>query len=151
VDRGSVVREGQVLATMTAPELDAQRAEAEAKVRTAESQSTEADAKLVAAQSTYDRMKSASATEGVIAGNELVQAEKQVDAEQARVKATEASVRAAQAAMKSVDDLRAYLTVTAPFSGVITTRNIHPGALVGAEKILSQCLSWRPPIASVWW
>jgi membrane fusion protein, multidrug efflux system len=134
VDRGSLVREGEVLATMTAPELDAQRAEAEARVRTAESQNTEADARLVAAQSTYDRMKSASATEGVIAGNELVQAEKQVDAEQARVKAAEATVRAAQAALKSVDDLRAYLTVTAPFSGVITTRNIHPGALVGAGK-----------------
>jgi membrane fusion protein, multidrug efflux system len=134
VDRGSLARAGQLLATITAPELDAQSAEAEAKVRTAESQSAEAEARLVAAQSTYDRMKSASATEGVIAGNEVVQAEKQVDAEQSRVKAAEASVRAAQAALKSTDDLRAYLRVTAPFSGVITTRNVHPGALVGAGK-----------------
>src|SRR5215472_6679171 len=38
VDRGSIVTEGQLLATMMAPELNAQRAEAEAKVRSAEAQ-----------------------------------------------------------------------------------------------------------------
>ena len=35
VDRGSVVKEGQLLATMIAPELNAHHAEATAKVRTA--------------------------------------------------------------------------------------------------------------------
>src|SRR6476661_2541273 len=35
VDRGSVVKEGQLLATIIAPELNARRAEAEAKVQTA--------------------------------------------------------------------------------------------------------------------
>src|SRR3982074_1303263 len=38
VDRGSFVKEGQLLATMVAPELNAQRAEARAQVRTAEAQ-----------------------------------------------------------------------------------------------------------------
>src|SRR5213592_867875 len=57
VDRGSVVKDGQLLATMLAPELNAQTAEAEAKLRAAESQQAEADARLVAAQSTYERMK----------------------------------------------------------------------------------------------
>jgi RND family efflux transporter MFP subunit len=33
--------------------------------------------------------------------------------------------------LKSQQDLAAYLRVTAPFSGVITTRYVHPGALVG--------------------
>src|SRR3954466_8811297 len=41
VDRGSVVKEGQLLGTMIAPELNAQRAEAQAKVRAAESQRIE--------------------------------------------------------------------------------------------------------------
>ena len=79
-------------------------------------------------------MKAASATPGVIAGNELIQAEKQVDAERARREAAEASVQAAEEAMKAVQDLESYLRVTAPFSGVITTRNAHPGALVGTGK-----------------
>src|SRR5260370_19419239 len=53
VDRGSVVKEGQLLTTMVAPELNAQRAEAEAKVRTAEAQRVEVEARVVAAESTH--------------------------------------------------------------------------------------------------
>lgn len=134
VDRGSMVKEGQVLATLIAPELNAQRAEAKAKISVAESQKSEAEARLLAARSTYDRMKAASTVPGVIAGNELVQAEQQADAERSRLEATEASIQAAQEAMKAIEELEAYLRVTAPFSGVITTRNVHPGALVGPGK-----------------
>src|SRR5260370_40262082 len=43
---GSVVKKGQVLAALDAPELRAQRAEGEAKVLNAESQRAEAEAKL---------------------------------------------------------------------------------------------------------
>ena len=42
VDRGSVVRQGQLLATLRAPEFDTQRLEAEAKARAAQSQKAEA-------------------------------------------------------------------------------------------------------------
>jgi multidrug resistance efflux pump len=80
-----VVKKGQLLATLDAPELRAQRAEAEAKVLNAESQRAEAEAKLAGAQSTYEKLKAASATPGVIAGNELIQAEKIVDATRAQV------------------------------------------------------------------
>ena len=131
VDRGSLVKTGQLLATMIAPELTARIAEAEAKVKALESQQAEAEARTAAAQSTYDRMKAASATPGVIAGNELTQAEKQVDVERARVRAAESSVQAAQAAVKAEEDIKGYLRITAPISGVITERNVHPGALVG--------------------
>ena len=85
-------------------------------------------------QSTYERMKAAAATPGVIAGNELIQAEKQVDVERAKVAAAAASIQAAQEALKAVEDIQVYLRVTAPFSGVITTRNVHPGALVGTGR-----------------
>jgi membrane fusion protein (multidrug efflux system) len=134
VDRGSVVKAGQLLATIIAPELNAQRAEAEAKVQTAEAQRAEAEARVASAQSTYERMKAASAITGVIAGNELIQAEKQLDAERARATADKGAVEAAQAAVKAVQELEAYLRVTAPFTGVVTTRNVHPGALVGTGE-----------------
>jgi membrane fusion protein (multidrug efflux system) len=134
VDRGSVVKQGHLLATIIAPELNAQRAEAEAKVQTAQAQRAEAEARVASAQSTYERMKSASATPGVIAGNELIQTEKQLDAERAKAAADKSAVEAAQAAVKAVQELEAYLRVTAPFTGVVTTRNVHPGALVGTGE-----------------
>ena len=134
VDRGSVVKVGQLLATVVAPELTAKIAEAEARVQALESQRAEAEAHVVAAQSTYDRMKAASATPGVIAGNELIQAEQQVDVERARVRAAESSVTAARAAVKAEQDIKAYLRITAPVSGIITERNVHPGALVGTAN-----------------
>lgn len=131
VDRGSAVKPGHLLATMIAPELNAQIAEAEAKVKALESQQAEGEARIAAAQSTYDRMKAASATPGVIAGNELIQAEKQVEVELARVRAAQSSVEAARAAVKAEQDIKGYLRITAPIGGVITERNVHPGALVG--------------------
>ena len=71
VDRGSFVKKGQVLAELTAPEMQAQVAEATSRAQSAASQRTEAQARLAAAQSTYDRLKAASETPGAIAGNEL--------------------------------------------------------------------------------
>ncbi|MGE5183881.1 MAG: efflux RND transporter periplasmic adaptor subunit [Acidobacteriota bacterium] len=103
VDRGSPIRKGQLLARLSAPELAAQRAEAESKV--------------AAAKSTYDRLKAASATPGAIAGHDLEVAEAGLNAEKSRVD----SLRA----------LESYLYVRAPFDGVVTERNVHPGALVG--------------------
>jgi RND family efflux transporter MFP subunit len=131
VDVGSIVKTGDLLATLVAPELAAQRLEATAKVRAAESQRAEARAKVAAAESTYERLKAASATPGAIAGNELIQAEQQVAAAQAQVRAVEGSIQAAEASVAAIRDMEDYLKVTAPFDGVITERNVHPGALVG--------------------
>jgi membrane fusion protein (multidrug efflux system) len=131
VDRGSLVRKGQTLATLTAPELKANRLEAEAKVLAMESQRAEAAARLAATQSTWERLKSASATPGVVAGNDLIQAEKQVEVAGAQERALESSVAAARSAVIGLRDLEAYLRVVAPFDGVITERNVHRGALVG--------------------
>ena len=131
VDRGSVIKKGDLLAELTAPEMKAQIAEAESRVQTTESQRAEAQARLAAAQATYDRLKTASATPGAIAGNELVQAEKTVDAAGAAVTAAENSVKAARASVQALRDLEAYLKITAPFSGIITDRTAHPGALAG--------------------
>src|SRR5207237_1447507 len=133
VDVGSMVKKGDLLATLVAPELNAQRVEATAKVRAAESQRAEARAKESAAGSTYDRLKAASATPGAIAGNELIQAEQQVAVAQAQVRAAEGLIQAAQASVAALKDMEDYLQVTAPFDGVITERNVHPGALVGGS------------------
>lgn len=131
VDRGSFVKAGEVLAELSAPEMTAQIAEAKSKAQAAQSQRAEAEARLVAAQSTWEKLKIAAATPGVVAGNDLVLAEKQVDAARAALSASEDSAKAAQAAIDTLEDLQSYLKLTAPFDGVITERLVHPGALVG--------------------
>jgi RND family efflux transporter MFP subunit len=131
VDRGSVVKQGQILATLEAPEMQAQIVEAESKAQALELQGAEAEAKRAAAQSTYDRLKAASATPGVVAENDVVVAQKTAEAAEAVVRSYQNSMKAAQAQVQSVRDLGQYLEIKAPFDGIITERNVHPGALVG--------------------
>lgn len=131
VDRGSVVKQGQILATLEAPEMQAQIVEAESKAQALELQRAEAEAKRAAAQSTYDRLKSASATPGVVAENDVVVAQKTAEAAEAVVRSYQNSLKAAQAQVQAVRDLGQYLEIKAPFDGIITERNVHPGALVG--------------------
>lgn len=131
VDRASAVTKGQVLVRMSAPELAAQIAEAEARAAAADSQRVEAEAKLVAAQSSFERLKAAAATPGVVAAHDLTLAEKAADAARGVVAALEAAALAARAAVEPLRQLASYLEVRAPFDGVVTERNVHPGALAG--------------------
>jgi RND family efflux transporter MFP subunit len=103
VDRGSAVRKGAILARLSAPELAAQR--------------TEAESKTTGDRSTLDRLRAASSTPGAVAGHDLELADSTVKAQEARV--------------SSLKTLESYLVVRAPFDGVVTERNVHPGALVG--------------------
>ncbi|HEY8946090.1 MAG TPA: efflux RND transporter periplasmic adaptor subunit [Polyangiaceae bacterium] len=110
VDRGSRVKQGQLLATIVAPELNAQRAEAESKL--------EGD------RGTYQRLLAAAKTPGAVADDELERASATMKADRARV--------------DSLKAMEQYLAVTAPFEGVITERNVHPGALVGPQAGTNQ-------------
>jgi RND family efflux transporter MFP subunit len=138
VDRGSEVKGGALLVELNAPEMKARIAEAESKVQAAESGWIEAQAQLAGAESTYERLKKAAETPGAIAGNELILAEKQVEAVRALVRSRQQAGQAAQAAAKTQKELEAYLRITAPFDGVVTERLVHPGALVGpgADPVL---------------
>jgi len=131
VDRGSRVKTGQLMARLVAPEVAAQRAEAQSKLQAAEAQRAEAEAKLASDQSTYERLKSASATPGLVAGNDLEIAQKGTEADRARLEALRESAEAAKSALKSVTEIEGYLQVRAPFDGIVTERNVHPGSLVG--------------------
>jgi membrane fusion protein (multidrug efflux system) len=131
VDRGSSVKQGQLLAILEAPEMQAQIVEAQSKVQAVELQRAEAAAKLASAQSTYDRLKAASATPGAVAENDVVVAQNAVEAAQALARSYEDSRKAAQAQAEAVKDLGQYLQIRAPFDGIIIERNVHPGALVG--------------------
>jgi RND family efflux transporter MFP subunit len=131
VDRGSRVKAGQLVAQLEAPELLAQRAQAQALFESAESQLAAAQAKWTADQATYRRMAAAARTPGVVAANDLEVAGKTAEAGEANVAALQKSAKAAQDALRAVSTLETYLDITAPFDGLVTTRYVHPGALVG--------------------
>jgi membrane fusion protein (multidrug efflux system) len=131
VDRGSRVRTGELLARLEAPELLAHRAEAQSKLQAAEAQLAAAQAKVASDESTYQHLKAASATPGVVAGNDLFISEKSVDGDRAQLKAQQDNVGAARQVLQAISETEAYLQVKAPFDGIVTERNVHPGALVG--------------------
>jgi membrane fusion protein, multidrug efflux system len=131
VDRGSHVRRGELLVLLTAPELNSQRSQAEAAVRAAQSQLATAEAKLASDNGTYVHMVAAAKTPGVLADNDVVVAGQTVSADKGLVDAAEQNIAAARDAFKSISQTESYLTITAPFEGVVTTRNLHPGALIG--------------------
>src|SRR5690242_19672266 len=131
VDRGSHVKAGERVALLEAPELIAQRSEAQSKLQAAQAQLAAAEAKVASDESTYEHLKAAAATPGVVAGNDLFVAQKGLDADRAQLKAQQENVSAAQQALQAVAQTEAYLQVKAPFDGVVTERNVHPGALVG--------------------
>lgn len=133
VDRGSFVTQGQALADLIAPELAAQSAEAQAKIPAVAAQRIEAEAELAAAESTYRRLAEAAKTPGVVAGNDVVLAEKKVEAERARIESINKTIAAFEASVRAIEEFEKYLKVTAPFAGVVTERFAHEGALVGPQ------------------
>lgn len=117
VDVGSEVKEGDLLATMEAPELQSQLATALARVKSQ-------DAIYIASKSNYDRIIETSKTPGTISQNDIDQAD-------ARQKSDLAQLEAGKAAYSEIAETLKYLEVRAPFSGVISSRNVNPGAYVG--------------------
>lgn len=117
VDRGTVVKKGAVLLTLDAPELMEHLAAARQKY-------TEALAVVQTSKDKYNRLLETSKAPGVVAPYDLGTA-------QSKMQADEAMVQGALANYKAQEAMASYLVVRAPFDGVISERNVHPGALVG--------------------
>ncbi len=90
VDRGSRVRAGDVLATLEAPNLWRSGPRPSQSCRAQKHNSRPLAHEADADRSTFDRLKAASATPGVVAGNDVVIAEKAADASQSQVAAAAA-------------------------------------------------------------
>lgn len=121
VDIGDKVRKGQYLAALEAPEIAAQFAEATAK-------RYEAEAKYIASKDKYNRIRTAAKQQGVVAEAELVNSKHQMMADSA-------ALNSAISTATSFEQLESYLTLRAPFDGVIVSRSIDQGDFVGgADK-----------------
>jgi RND family efflux transporter MFP subunit len=130
VDRGSLVHRGQLLVQLSAPEINSQTSASEANLHQAEAEVAQAEAQAAAAESTSAKLQEAAKTPGAVAGNELLQAQKQRDAAQALVDSRKAAVRTAKERLQASQAMESYLRVTAPFDGMITDRFVNPGMLI---------------------
>jgi len=117
VDIGSQVHQGQLLATLEAPEINSQLSEAESRIK-------QMQAVYIASKATYDRLYNTSKTPGTVSQNDLEQAEAKKNSDLANVDAAKSSYKEVAANLN-------YLAMKAPFDGVITARNVNLGAYVG--------------------
>lgn len=132
VDRGTVVRKGQVLARLDAPEVISELSQAQAQLQAQEATLVEQTTRARASKLTYTRLLQTAKMEGAVSANELDQAQARMQADSAMVAVARGTVQASRSNYQAKTELRQYLTITAPFDGIVIERNISPGALVGA-------------------
>lgn len=130
VEMGEKVKAGQMLAEIEAPELDREIDQ----LRAAQAQ---VKAHLDLARTTADRYRNLVHDEAV----SPQEADEKIGAYTAR----EADYAAASAKLRQLESLKAYQRVTAPFTGMITARNIEIGSLVSAGS--SSATPWLYKLA----
>jgi len=139
---GDRVREGQILVTLDARDLEAGvrgaeagRAEVESAIAEAENGVAAAKANLDLAQTTFKRMEDLAAKRSI--------SDQEFDEASARLKAAQANHEMARAKRAQLDSklaqdeqglrsaaiMRDYARITAPFAGVVTARLVEPGNL----------------------
>ncbi|WP_253370201.1 MULTISPECIES: efflux RND transporter periplasmic adaptor subunit [Methylorubrum] len=146
VDLGSRVKKGDVLLRIAAPDLDQQLAQAEAQLGQLEAQLLRARAMVDQAKANANLAQATNSRTSTLAGQGWASKQNAdntqagVLAQQANLASAEADVKVAQANIKAqqatvgrLKALTGFEVVTAPFDGVVTTRNVDVGDLVQAD------------------
>jgi RND family efflux transporter MFP subunit len=132
-DIGDHVKEGQLIAEISAPDVDDQLAQARANLDLAKANLQVSTANLELAKTTLDRdTKAGPGTATSL--QQLDQDRAQVKTTAAQVESARASIEVNQATVQQYADLQAFEKIIAPFPGVITSRNVDPGVLVTADN-----------------
>jgi RND family efflux transporter MFP subunit len=133
VDIGDRVMEGELLAEISSPEVDAQLEQARALelLTAANLARDQANSVLADTELTRSRRLLARQAAPQQEFETFLARDKVADA---NVVATEASLRVNEADIHRLETLQSYQTVAAPFSGVITARIFDPGDLVTADS-----------------
>jgi len=116
-DMGSHVQKGELLATIDTPEVDQELSQARANRE-------QTRAALGLAKISADRWENLRKTDSV--------SQQEADQQTSGYEQAKANLAAADANVKRLEDLESFKNVYAPFTGVITRRNVDPGALINA-------------------
>jgi RND family efflux transporter MFP subunit len=122
-DIGAHVREGQLLAVISTPEVDKQLLQARADLLTAQ-----ANAGLAKTNSTR--------YQGLLTQNAV--SKQDTDTFVSQEASTSSTVKSAQANVQRLEQLQSFEKIYAPFSGVITARNVDVGQLINAGSGTTQ-------------
>jgi RND family efflux transporter MFP subunit len=147
VDYGTHVKQGQVMAILEIPELQAQVQQDDADIKNASGQMDRArhelaryEAQYNAVHLQYTRLNSVFTTQpGIVAQQEVddaqgrdLAASSQVDAGKSALEAAQSQLVSAKAKLSRDQTLFDYSRIVAPFAGVVTQRYANLGTLVQA-------------------
>ena len=147
VDVGSRVTEGQTLAVLEVPELAAELAGADAAVRRSKQEILRSKGDVeraksahVATHAMYERLQQAAQQKaGLVAQQEVdnaqakdLEGEAQVSSAEAALNAAQQALEVAEANAKQYVALSEYTRIVAPFTGVVTIRYADTGSLIAA-------------------
>lgn len=119
VDIGAPVKAGQLLAEIEAPDLDQQLLQAKASLASAQA---------------AEQLATVTAGRWQQLGGANTVSRQTVDEKTGDLTVKQALTKAAQAAVDRLEVLSAFKRITAPFDGIVTTRNTDVGALINAES-----------------
>ncbi|MBS0196514.1 MAG: efflux RND transporter periplasmic adaptor subunit [Planctomycetes bacterium] len=132
IDIGAKVQEGQLIAEIAAPELDAQLDQARATLEQAKAAVKRAEDEHKLAVTTLGRYESAGSN--AVSPQDIDEKRAQVRVVASTLEESKASVAAAEAAASRLAELQRFEKVLAPFAGVITARNFDAGAMITMDS-----------------
>ena len=118
-DIGAPVKEGQIMAEIEAPDVDAQLRQSKATLEQAKSN-------LEIANLNFDRQKDLLAKK--------VASQQEFDQNRTNVDAMKAAVQADEANVQNLAVQKNFQQIVAPFAGVVTRRNTDVGALISSSN-----------------
>jgi len=116
-DIGSRIQKGELLAAIDTPEVDQELSQARASRE-------QIKAQLELAKISADRWANLRKTDAV--------SQQEADQQASGYQQAQANLAAAEANVRRLEQLESFKNVYAPFSGVLTRRNVDPGALINA-------------------
>jgi RND family efflux transporter MFP subunit len=132
-DIGDRVKAGDLLAEIATPEIDAQLEQARAALVQDKANLVRAQAQEAYARAQEKRMQDLYQTSVAASKDEYESALAASRVAAATVTASQATLKVDEANILRFETLQSFEKLTAPFNGVITARNIDPGALVQAD------------------
>jgi len=116
-DMGSQVKQGELLANIDTPEVDQELSQARASHE-------QVKAALGLAKISADRWANLRKTDSV--------SQQEADQQSSGYEQAKANLAAADANVRRLEEMESFKNVYAPFSGVLTRRNVDPGALINS-------------------